>query len=105
MFVGPCGTAAAALYDFEDRVDPDEIVRKYGRAPLPGIPRQSIGINASPAIDGITILINRGIEDHCRSDFGAIGSGRRQAMIIGVLENHSSYVGRSSCDYGEQAGP
>ena len=75
MLVTPRGTAAAALYDFKDRVDPDEVVRKYRRAALLGISRQPIGINASSAIDGIPILINRRIENHCRSDFGAVGGG------------------------------
>ena len=37
----------------------------------------------------IAILVNRGIEDHSRSDLGAIGGGCRQAAVIGVLENHS----------------
>jgi len=57
MLVTPRGTTAAALYDFKDRVDPDEIMRKYRRAALLGISRQPIGINASSAIDRIPILI------------------------------------------------
>ena len=105
MLVTPRGTAAAALYDFKDRVDPHEVVRKYRRAALLGISRQPIGINASSAIDRIPILINRRIENHCRSDFGAVGGGRRQAVVIGILENYSCYIGRTTRHHGKQARP
>src|SRR5713226_6958828 len=105
MLVGPCRTTATPLYDFEDRVDTDEVVRKNRYASFLRISRQFIGINASAAIHRVAIRVDRGIEDHRRSDPGAIGGGRRQAAVIGVLENHTSYIGRSPCHHGKQARP
>src|SRR6267378_7579563 len=105
MLVGPCGTTAASLYDFENRVDADEPVRKNRCAALLGISRQFIGINASAAIDRIAILVNRGIKDYWRSDTGAIGGGRRQTTVIGILKNDPRDIGRTSANHRKQSGP
>jgi len=97
-------TTATSPYHFENRVDTDEVVRKTGVQlswDLSVVYRD----NTSAAIDRVAILVNRGIEDHRRSDLGTIGGGRRQAAVKGVLENHSSYIGRSSRHHGKQAGP
>src|SRR5437588_6260090 len=105
MLVAPCRVTAVFLYDFEDGVDADETVRKNRCTALAGISRQLIWIDASATIDGIAILVNRGIEDHRGSDLGAIGGRCRQATIIGVLENHPGYVGRAPRHHGKQARP
>src|SRR5207244_11597833 len=73
----PCRTSATLLNNFKNGVHAYKTVRENRRAMIIRIARQLVLVDPSPAIYCITILIDRGIEDHGSSDLGAIGSGGR----------------------------
>src|SRR6266550_5627577 len=105
MFIAPGGPATCLLNNLKNVVYSDEAMRKHWLAAVLWVTRQLFRINPSASIDGIRILINRGIEDHYSSDPRAVRSRRGQAPVIVILEYHARRVGRSTSDHRKQTGP